>query len=106
MMGNQMNQIGQNQIENENEKIIFSSSLNSKNYFVFSLDNLKIYYKEDNITGNNIPNFNIIYNNKYQSLLGTENVKYGDVNQLTDKYELTGKKEFNIKILELYEIKI
>lgn len=44
--------------ENEN---IFDSSLNSDNYFVFSLDNFKIYYKENSTNGNNLPNFSIIY---------------------------------------------
>ena len=96
---------------------IYNSSFNLNNYFVFSLDILKMYYKEDN--RNDIPNFSIIYNKKYQSLLGTElsNNNFGSNNLVSNSlgsnylnninnYKLSGKQEFNIKNLELYEIKI
>ena len=46
-----------------------------------------------------IPNFKLIFNNKYQSLLGNEYL----INNL---YQLTGKFEFNVKCLELYKITI
>ena len=101
---------------NENVNI-YNSSFNSNNYFVFSLDILKMYYKEDN--RNDIPNFSIVYNKKYQSLLGTElsNNNFGSNNLVSNSlgsnylnninnYKLSGKQEFNIKNLELYEIKI
>jgi len=66
-----------------------------------------MYYKEDN--RNDIPNFSIVYNKKYQSLLGTElsinNFGSNYLNNINN-YKLSGKQEFNIKNLELYEIKI
>ena len=50
---------------------IFDSRSSINDYFTFSLDNLKIYYKRMN--GNTIPpDFYLIYNNRYESLLGSE----------------------------------
>ena len=67
---------------NDENVTIFDSISSPDDYFIFSLDKLDIYYKEKNITGNMIPNFKLIFNNKYQSLLGNEYL----INNL---YELT-----------------
>ena len=117
-MQNQQNQFPQYPTTTTyDENVNIYNSFNSNNYFVFSLDILKMYYKEDN--RNDIPNFSIVYNKKYQSLLGTElsNNNFGSNNIVSNNfgsnylnninnYKLSGKQEFNIKNLELYEIKI
>ena len=93
-----------NDFNNDNEKIIFNSNSSSNIYFVFSLDNLKIYYSctsHDKIK--NIPNFSILNNYKMQCSRGIETQNN---NSLFCTYKLSGKNEFNIRSLELYEIEL
>ena len=109
-MGNNMNNMGMN---NMDENIFNSDSIN--NHFVFSLDKLSIYYKEKNIQGNKIPNFKLIYNKRYESLLGNEFRNNNNSMSMTNSmgnnnmnkiFELNQKGEFKVKCLEIYEIKI
>ena len=79
---------------------IFNSYSNPSNSFVFSLDSLNIYYKED--INKYYPGFSITYNKKCKRLLGEEIQNSGE----PEPYKLSGKKEFIIESLELYEIKI
>ena len=110
---NQMN--GNNTSNTKEDDNIFDSKSSSNNYFIFSLDKLKIYYKEKNILENLIPNYKLIFNKRYESLLGNElpinnnsqnQITIENKNNMNDLYDLSGKEEFKVKCLELYEIKI
>ena len=113
---NNNNQMNANNTSNTKEDDnIFDSNSSSNNYFIFSLDKLKIYYKEKNILENMIPNFKLIFNKRYESLLGNElpinnnsqnKITTENKNNMNDLYDLSGKGEFRVKCLELYEIKI
>ena len=109
-MNNQMNNQGNNQMmtqQNQNlgdVDTIFESKSNLNNYFTFSLDKIRIYYKEKNIQEHMVPNFNLVYNKRHESLLGNES-PINNENNILD-YKLTGNQEFKVKYLELYEITI
>ena len=99
-MNQNINYNNQTDIEN-----IFNSNSVSNNSFVFTFDDLNIYYNEDI---SKFPSFSIIYNKKYQSLLGIEKAINNNNNMAGSSvvYKLSGKNEFSIKYLELYEINI
>ena len=109
-MGNQnngkmnfyMQQNNNNMINNNmNQNIdIFSSNSISNKFFIFSLDDLSIYYSNDeNI--NNFPKFEIKYDNNRQCLFGIESYP-----NLNTSYKLSGKNNFNISKYELFEIEL
>ena len=77
---------------------IFDSSSLEKDYFVFSLNELNIFYCNNQENGNN-PQFSIFYDINRQCLFGQENSN-------TYQFKLSGKEEFNIKDFELYNVKI
>ena len=109
-MGNQnngkinfyMQQNNNNMINNNmNQNIdIFSSNYISNKFFIFSLDDLSIYYSNDENT-NNFPKFEIKYDNNRQCLFGIESYP-----NLNTSYKLSGKNNFNISKYELYEIEL
>ena len=109
-MGNQnngkinfyMQQNNNNMINNNmNQNIdIFSSNSISNKFFIFSLDDLSIYYSNDENT-NNFPEFEIKYDNNRQCLFGIESYP-----NLNISYKLSGKNNFNISKYELYEIEL
>ena len=109
-MGNQnngkmnfyMQQNNNNMINNNmNQNIdIFSSNSISNKFFIFSLDDLSIYYSNDENT-NNFPKFEIKYDNNRQCLFGIESYP-----NLNTSYKLSGKNNFNISKYELYEIEL
>ena len=109
-MGNQnngkinfyMQQNNNNMINNNmNQNIdIFSSNSISNKFFIFSLDDLSIYYSNDENT-NNFPEFEIKYDNNRQCLFGIESYP-----NLNTSYKLSGKNNFNISKYELYEIEL
>ena len=80
--------------------IIFNSASCLNDYFVFSLDTMKIFYSCSQET-NNIPYFSLLYDTNRQSLYGRENSF-----QINNQFILSGRQEFNIKDFELYEINI
>ena len=99
---NQMN-MGAYQANNQNYSIntpnanIFISTSILNDYFVFSLDELKIFY--GNNQNGNIPQFSILYDENRQSLFGQES-------QINNLYKLSGKQQFNIRDFELYNVEI
>ena len=109
-MGNQnngkinfyMQQNNNNMINNNmNQNIdIFSSNSTPNKFFIFSLDDLSIYYSNDENT-NNFPEFEIKYDNNRQCLFGIESYP-----NLNTSYKLSGKNNFNISKYELYEIEL
>ena len=109
-MGNQnngkinfyMQQNNNNMINNNmNQNIdIFSSNSISNKFFIFSLDDLSIYYSNDENT-NNFPKFEIKYDNNRQCLFGIESYQ-----NLNTSYKLSGKNNFNISKYELFEIEL
>ena len=109
-MGNQnngkinfyMQQNNNNMINNNmNQNIdIFSSNSISNKFFIFSLDDLSIYYSNDENT-NNFPKFEIKYDNNRQCLFGIESYP-----NLITSYKLSGKNNFNISKYELFEIEL
>ena len=97
-----------------NKDIIFNSSFCSNKYFVFSIDNSKIYYSEDNNY-----NFSVLYDFNRQCLYGNETNNISNNNNLEQSYQtiainspinfnnsfkLSGKSQFNVKTFELYQI--
>jgi hypothetical protein len=107
MMNNENNVNNVNNQDNSEEEIIFDSNLYLLSCFLFSLEDLKIYYK-DNII-NAAPNFIMKYNNRYKCLLGSEGIKIMLQNQTSPDfilYKLSGKHDFNIKSMELYVVKV
>ena len=97
-----MQQNNNNMINNNmNQNIdIFSSNSISNKFFIFSLDDLSIYYSNDENT-NNFPKFEIKYDNNRQCLFGIESYP-----NLNTSYKLSGKNNFNISKYELYEIEL
>ena len=90
---------------NSEEETVFDSSLYLTSCFLFSLEDLKIYYKENIL--NVAPNFILKYNNQYQCLLGLEGMKLMNQNQAFPDfilYKLSGKPEFNIRKLEVFVV--
>ena len=81
--------------------IIFNSCSSPNEYFVFSLETMKIFYSCFQ-EANNIPNFSILYDINRQSLYGRENSFPINLNQ----FVLSGKQEFNVKDFEIYKINI
>ena len=57
---------------NRDDDIIFDSKSSLNEYFIFSLNNLSMYYKEKDIDETVIPDFQLKYNRRYESLLGNE----------------------------------
>lgn len=99
-----INMINKN-MNNMNNIKVFNSNINENNYFVFSLDNLKLYYsdiKNENI----IPGFVIKYDKRKKILYGNEIQFRGSGSSQTNLYILSGKNEFNVKDCELFEIQI
>ena len=77
-----------------NQIFYFVSNLNC--HFFFSLDTSRIFSPQDN----NIPYFEILYDNERQCIYGKENkFKNGNSNQ----YKLSGKDRFNIVNFEIYK---
>ena len=104
-MMNNANNIPENRGDSSENETIFDSSLYLTSCFLFSLEDLKIYYKENII--NAAPNFIIKYNNQYQCLLGSEGMKLMLPNQASPDfilYKLSGKPDFKIKNLELFVV--
>jgi len=121
-----------NQIQEINNNEVFSSSSSLNEYFVFSLDNYKLYYCDKITTFNvNVPNFTIFYDTNRQSLYGTEisannnnlansqslmmsqqninsqpNIAQQMNNSQSDLYKLSGKSQFNIKYFEIFGIEL
>jgi hypothetical protein len=77
---------------------IFISSSSLNDYFVFSLDEFKIFYC-NNQANANIPIFAILYDANRQTFFGKETL-------INNQYKLSGKQEFNIKDIELYYVEI
>ena len=102
-MNNNMNNNNMNSmnIGNSPEETIFNSSLCLKDYFVFSLDNLQIFYS-NNQENKVIPNFFILYDINRQSLYGREFQNNQNMN--INQYKLSNKQEFNVKDFELYNV--
>ena len=98
-MGMMMNPMTINMNSSQNNINIFSSQC-LNNYFVFSLDALKIYYS-NNEGSNMIPKFRILFDINREVLYGKD-----DDNNLTQfsVNQLSGKNEFNIKYFEIYEV--
>ena len=114
-MNNNFEQNLNNQI-NLNNNIFNSISNNFNDYFVFSIDDSKIYYS-DLEKSKNIPNFSIIYDMNRQCIYGNEINKNNsndlneslhniNINQNTfnNSFKLSGKAQFNVNFFELYEI--
>ena len=97
MQQNNNNMINNNMNQNMD---IFSSNSISNKFFIFSLDDLSIYYSNDENT-NNFPKFEIKYDNNRQCLFGIESYQ-----NLNTSYKLSGKNNFNISKYELYEIEL
>ena len=109
------NNMGMNNNMNQpNKDVIFNSSVCSNKYFVFSIDDSKIYYSEDNNY-----NFSILYDFNRQCLYGNEiNNTSNNINldqsyqtvainspiNLNNAFKLSGKSQFNVKTFELYQI--
>ncbi len=97
-----------------NKDVIFNSSFCSNKYFVFSIDNSKIYFSDDNKY-----NFSVLYDFNRQCLYGNEtNNINSNINleqsyqtiaintpiSLNNSFKLSGKSQFNVKTFELYQI--
>ena len=110
-MGNPMNNNMNNQ---SNKDVIFNSSFCSNKYFVFSIDDSKIYFSDDNKY-----NFSVLYDFNRQCLYGNEtNNINSNINleqsyqtiaintpiSLNNSFKLSGKSQFNVKTFELYQI--
>ena len=110
-MGNQFNNNMNNQL---NKDVIFNSSFCSNKYFVFSIDDSKIYFSDDNKY-----NFSVLYDFNRQCLYGNEtNNINSNINleqsyqtiaintpiSFNDSFKLSGKSQFNVKTFELYQI--
>ena len=109
------NNMGMNNNMNQpNKDVIFNSSVCSNKYFVFSIDDSKIYYSEDNNY-----NFSVLYDFNRQCLYGNEiNNTSNNINlnqsyqtiainspiSLNNTFKLSGKSQFNVKTFELYQI--
>ena len=113
-----------------NNSEVFSSSSSLNEYFVFSLDNYKLYYCDKVTTDiTNVPNFTIFFDANRQSLYGKEfsasnyNLansqslaisqnsflplqNMGQQNSQSNLYKLSGKNEFNIKYFEIFDIEM
>ena len=84
---------------------IFDSHSITNDYFLFSFDNLSLYYSNDdnNIIFNNFPYIEIKYDNTRQSLFGTET---NNIFLPSIKPKLSGKENFNIMKYELYYLEL
>ena len=132
----QSNKINQNsgnpfgQIPSMNNSEVFSSSSSLNEYFVFSLDNYKLYYCDKVTTDiTNASNFTIFFDANRQSLYGQEfsannynlansqslaisqnsflpRQNMGQQNSQSNSYKLSGKNEFNIKYFEIFDIEM
>ena len=105
LMMNNMN------IMNQEVNIIFDSKSSLNNSFIFSLDNMNIFYKMNYTPIDSIPNFNLIYNEKHESLfVNFFPINSSPFNQFDDTEQnninLPGSQELKVKYLELYEILI
>ena len=96
-----------------NKDVIFNSSFCSNKYFVFSIDDSKIYFSDDNKY-----NFSVLYDFNRQCLYGNEtnninsNINLEQSHQTTaintprsfnNSFKLSGKSQFNVKTFELYK---
>ena len=90
-----MNQNYNYSINSLNETIFKSSSL-VNDYFVFSLNELNIYYCNNQENRNSVQ-FSIFYDTNRQCLFGQEISN-------NNLFKLSGKQEFNIKEFELYNV--
>ena len=115
---NKVNNNVMNNFQDNMDNNIFNS-ISSNEYFVFSLDNSKLYYSDKN-KDNNIPNFSILFDFERQCIYGNE-TNNNNSNNLTqslqtinlrtqnifnNNFKLSGKSQFNVKCFELYEIMI
>jgi len=94
---------------NTPEETIFNSTSCSKDYFVFSLDNMQIFYS-NNQENKEIPKFYILYDTNRQSLYGKEvqNNQNMQTNSMSfqNQYKLSDQQEFNVKDFELYNVEV
>ena len=98
-MNYNMNNINYNQLQiniqgNFNSTPVFSSANYTGEFYIFSLDNYRLYFYDNN-NNQPIPNFSI-------SL--AEGILYGNESPINYEYKLSGKAKFNIKEIELYSI--
>ena len=103
-MMNYNNNINSAYIESTQEEKIFSSDWCSKDYFIFSLDNMQIFFS-NNQKNKELPNFSISYDLNRQCFYGLEfpnSMMLQNINQ----YKLNDKREFNIRDFELYNVEI
>ena len=98
-----------NTINSNNFIHFFDSKSSLGEYFIFSLDKMKIYYSNEQNEGNiRFPNFNFKYDSNRQSLFGNEYYtnNYTENNTIysSNVYKLSERNEFNIEYCELFEV--
>ena len=98
-----------NNINSNNFIPFFDSKSSLGEYFIFSLDKMKIYYSNEQNEGNiRFPNFNFKYDSNRQSLFGNEYYtnNYTENNTIysSNVYKLSERNEFNIEYCELFEV--
>ena len=98
-----------NTINSNNFIHFFDSKSSLGEFFIFSLDKMKIYYSNEQNEGNiRFPNFNFKYDSNRQSLFGNEYYtnNYTENNTIysSNVYKLSERNEFNIEYCELFEV--
>ena len=98
-----------NNINSNNFIHFFDSKSSLGDYFIFSLDKMKIYYSNEQNEGNiRFPNFNFKYDSNRQSLFGNEYYtnNYTENNTIysSNVYKLSERNECNIEYCELFEV--
>ena len=81
---------------------IFNSNSISNKHFVFSLDDLSVYYSNESTS---FPNISIKLSKQFQTLCGNENYNMNIPQNInTSNFKLSGGNQFNIRKYELYSI--
>ena len=81
---------------------IFNSNSISNKHFVFSLDDLSVYYSNESTS---FPNISIKLSKQFQTLCGNENYNMNNPHNInTSNFKLSGGNQFNIRKYELYSI--
>ncbi len=98
-----------NAVNSNNFIHFFDSKSSLGEYFIFSLDKMKIYYSNEQNEGNiRFPNFNFKYDSNRQSLFGNEyytnNYTENNTINSSNVYKLSERNEFNIEDCELFEV--